>query len=145
MLVLAAVALAVSAAAAAPAGPPRALRVSTEGNSVRASLVHMCLRSGASTNCSAAPVHLHGTLLVRPSAVLSLSFDRRATSVTVGLMRGATTIRAATKAHGSATAFRWTSPKSLGKANELDVVAHFGRSDSRFAARIKRGPPIVQR
>lgn len=126
------------AAAAAPAGPPRALTVSAAGHSLKASLVHVCLRHGTSTDCRASRVRLRGTLAVGSRAVLSLRFDRRATSVSVALVRGVTTVRAATSAHGSGTAFRWAAPASLGGANRLDVVAKYGKSDSRFAARIKR-------
>jgi hypothetical protein len=138
VLVLVLALVVVASAAAAPAGPPRSLRVTTGGHSVRASLVHVCLRHGASTDCRASPVRLRQTLGVRPRAVLSLRFDRRATSVTVALSRGLTTVRPATRARGSGTRFRWTAPRSIGAADRLDVVAKFHRSDSQFAVRIKR-------
>jgi hypothetical protein len=45
----------------------------------------------------------------------------------------------ATTAHGAGTLFRWTAPRSLGAADRLDVTTHYGRSDSRFQAAIRRG------
>jgi hypothetical protein len=137
LLVLALV-LAAGAAAAAPAGPPRALTLSARGHSLRASVVHVCLRHGASTDCSAAPVHLHGKLALAPGESVALRFDRQASSVRVGLLRGASAVGRASRARGGGTRFRWSAPRSLGRADRLDVTAFYGRSDSRFQAAIRR-------
>jgi hypothetical protein len=127
-------------APAATTSPPRQLRVLSGGHSVLASLVHVCLRHGASVDCTASPVHLRGTLPLRPGARVSLKFERSATSVTVGLQHGVTVLGPATRASGSGRRFRWTAPRSLGSADRLTVVARYGRSDSRFAAAIRRVP-----
>jgi hypothetical protein len=136
--VLVAALVLVAAAPAAAPSPPRQLRVLSRGQSVLASLVHVCLRHGKSVDCTAAPLHLRGSLRLRPGARVSLKFERAASSVTVGLQHGVTPIGPATRALGSGNRFRWTAPRSLGSADRLSIVARYGRSDSRFLAAIRR-------
>ena len=140
LVLIAVLALAVAAAApaAAPA-PPRALKVSTGGRTLAAVLVHTCIQTGDQRSCTAPQTHFRGSLKLRAGASVTLRFDRSPTAVTAQLENGFVPLGHATKARGSGRTYRWTAPKSLGKANRLSITGSAGRSDAEFAVAIKRG------
>jgi hypothetical protein len=128
--------LAATANAAAPT-VPRAMRISSGGHTLPAALIHTCITTGDSTACTAPHVRLKGSLKVRAGGKVTLRLDHAATSVTVSIQRDLTRIGLAGKARGSGRTWRWTLPRSLGKANRINAIANVGRSDAEFAVAIR--------